>query len=235
MDIKEIYIKNFRNIGEEGAEIKLSPITIFTGCNSAGKSTAAKALLLLETYLSDVKANNYNLIDTPLDFSKVVKLGTFDTVLNSVSKANGQENIVMGYSFNSIILSGDVHIRLTFGKKAQDFLHNGWLEELGIFIDSTELVSVKVVDRTYKIDIKSNNRFVEYVNCYKVRQILALWRKNSNILDKLKTEVIYENKISDLLQVEKNLLLNGIIKDRFWAKDIDKNIKSCELIDRVFS
>ena len=68
MEIKEIYIKNFRNIGEEGAEIKLSPITIFTGCNSAGKSTAAKALLLLESYLSDVKANNYNLIDTPLDF-----------------------------------------------------------------------------------------------------------------------------------------------------------------------
>lgn len=173
MEIKEIYIKNFRNIGEEGAEIKLSPITIFTGCNSAGKSTAAKALLLLESYLSDVKSNNYNLIDTPLDFSKVVKLGTFDTVLNSVAKANGQESFVLGYSFESAVLVADIDVRLKFGKNVLDALNNAWLHELSILIDSKELLSIQIIDRHYSFDIKYKEKFIEYIRCYKIRHIVS--------------------------------------------------------------
>lgn len=30
-------LKNFRSFGNEGADFELAPITILTGCNSAGK------------------------------------------------------------------------------------------------------------------------------------------------------------------------------------------------------
>ena len=46
-------LKNFRSFGEEGADFELAPITVLTGCNSAGKSSLVKALMLLsnETFI----------------------------------------------------------------------------------------------------------------------------------------------------------------------------------------
>ena len=40
-------LKNFRSFGEEGADFELAPITVLTGCNSSGKSSLVKAILLL--------------------------------------------------------------------------------------------------------------------------------------------------------------------------------------------
>ena len=40
-------IKNFRIFDEKGAEIHLRPLTVLTGCNSSGKSSIVKALILL--------------------------------------------------------------------------------------------------------------------------------------------------------------------------------------------
>ena len=40
-------LKNFRSFGEDGADFELAPITVLTGCNSAGKSSLVKALMLL--------------------------------------------------------------------------------------------------------------------------------------------------------------------------------------------
>lgn len=236
MEIKELYIKNFRNIGEEGAEIKLSPITIFTGCNSAGKSTAAKALLLLEAYLSDVKANNYNLIDTPLDFSKVVKLGTFDTVLNSSAKANGQESFVLGYSFASPIIVGDIKVRLTFVKRVSDTLNNAWLQKLSVFIDTIEVFVINVIEGHYSIDVSHKEEFVEYVNYYLVRQIVSICREKLEDL-RVNNPVGYSDlsknwnngtgrhSYARLRDIEKNLVNKNILRDILWLEDVDKSLK----------
>lgn len=226
MEIKEIYIKNFRNIGEEGAEIKLSPITIFTGCNSAGKSTAAKALLLLEAYLSDLKTNNYNLIDTPLDFSKVVKLGSFDTVLNSIAKSNGQDYFVLGYSFASAILVADINVRLTFGKKVSDALNNAWLKELSILIDSTELLSIKIIDRHYYFDIKDKEKFIEYIRYYKIRHIVS----NSLLYDHSKRE---NEELKHMLQINPQSIEDDWIAVRIYIpeiRNIERQLVSDEII-----
>ena len=40
-------LKNFRSFGEDGADFELAPITVLTGCNSAGKSSLVKALMLM--------------------------------------------------------------------------------------------------------------------------------------------------------------------------------------------
>lgn len=232
----EIYIKNFRNIGEEGVSINLSPITIFTGCNSAGKSTAAKALLMLESYLADVMKNNYNLISTPLDFSKVVKLGTFDTVLNSKSKANGQEHIILGYSFASVILVADIQVRFVFEKKEIDHLRNGWLKELSISIDSKPLLSILIKDSNYSIDIKDKEKFIEFYRYYMIKQIASNWKSNLVGLQyrcedaKLDYEVSKNEleeefpQIKELLDLEEKLYNNGIIRQFIGNNDLDRDL-----------
>lgn len=237
MEIKEIYIKNFRNISEEGATINLSPITIFTGCNSAGKSTAAKALLLLESYLSDVRSNNFNLINTPMDFSKIGKLGSFDTVLNKSNKATKNNKITFGYSFASAIIVADIHVRLTFEKKVTDNLNNGWLKELTIIIDSKELLSIHIKDEAYFIDIKDNPKFIEYIRYYKIRHMISFWKEYEEQIREsksypqlgLKTESQFENlrpKIYELLALERTLVKDGIIRSDIFYDEVDSDFKA---------
>lgn len=43
-------IKNFRVFDSDGATFELNPITILTGCNSSGKSSLVKSLMLLGDY-----------------------------------------------------------------------------------------------------------------------------------------------------------------------------------------
>ena len=232
MEINEIYIKNFRNIGEEGAEIKLSPITIFTGCNSAGKSTAAKALILLEAYLSDVKKSNYNLIDTPLDFSKVVKFGTFDTILNSKAKDNGQEYFVLGYSFASPIIVADIQVRLTFVKRDSDALNNAWLQKLTVLIDSMEILAINVIGGHYNFEINNKEKFAEYIQYYTIRQIMSIWKQiveNARVEDPISYGEYDACKGKDLYKrlhiIEKEFVGKNVLRDILWMEDVDKILK----------
>ena len=48
-------IKNFRVFDREGATFELAPLTIFTGCNSSGKSSMAKSLLVLGNYITKLR------------------------------------------------------------------------------------------------------------------------------------------------------------------------------------
>ena len=60
-------LKNFRSFGEDGADFELAPITVLTGCNSAGKSSLVKALMLL----SQATETTMNEFDEP--FSNIIK------------------------------------------------------------------------------------------------------------------------------------------------------------------
>ena len=60
-------LKNFRSFGEDGADFELAPITVLTGCNSAGKSSLVKALMLLSSgaegdrYMENLKLSSEDL------------------------------------------------------------------------------------------------------------------------------------------------------------------------------
>jgi len=94
-------IKNFRSFGEEGADFELAPITVLTGCNSAGKSSLVKAQLSLseqskvcpqrcsfKNFLSYVETSNgvlYNASSIPLELeltSESLNLGKVDRVFH---------------------------------------------------------------------------------------------------------------------------------------------------------
>ena len=70
-------LKNFRSFGEDGADFELAPITVLTGCNSAGKSSMTKALLLLNKL-----DNSGNTVLPALKlYAKDLGLGSFEKIL----------------------------------------------------------------------------------------------------------------------------------------------------------
>ena len=97
-------LKNFRSFGEEGADFELAPITVLTGCNSAGKSSLVKAQLLLEQALKDEKTNLHV-------SDKELKLGNFSKIINNRAK-NG--TVTFSYVIHSNLLCEDVRVILEF-------------------------------------------------------------------------------------------------------------------------
>jgi len=132
-------IKNFRVFNENGVTIELNPITILTGCNSSGKSSIVKAVLLLNDYLTQVKKafeNNdeIELSRYKLDFYKIPfnLLGQFDNVVNDGSACH---SITFEYTTYSYMISKDVKVQMKFASEGNDDLNNGYLHALIISSD----------------------------------------------------------------------------------------------------
>lgn len=83
-------LKNFRSFGNEGADFELAPITILTGCNSAGKSSLVKALMLLTKRPSLKGWNMAGERYSPSMYLKAsssdLRLGGYKNIVNVLSK-----------------------------------------------------------------------------------------------------------------------------------------------------
>lgn len=125
-------IKNFRVFGEDGAEAKLAPFTILTGCNSSGKSSIAKSILLLDTYMQKIKSASsihkdvFALGDYTMDFDSypLNLLGRFDKVVNSASTSGEIE-----YKFTT---DNGLEVILVFNSNKADVLNRGYLKKITI-------------------------------------------------------------------------------------------------------
>lgn len=130
-------IKNFRSFGNEESNFEIAPITILTGCNSAGKSSLVKALLLLseqrrEPSMSCSCKDSFIAIDLyhkDLHISsKELNLGRYDKVVNNESEGN----IVFSYTIWSNRLQDYVKVCNEFAAKSNDPLNNGYLKKITI-------------------------------------------------------------------------------------------------------
>ena len=134
-------IKNFRAFDAQGATFTISPITILTGTNSSGKSSMVKSMLLLNNYLTALKAaykqGNSNPMDIPLDFSdKEALLGSYSKCLNF--KAGEDDFITLAYKVHSLYLSQDCTVSWKFGSidhRSGQKDGNGWISTLHILSD----------------------------------------------------------------------------------------------------
>ena len=125
-------IKNFRVFDEDGVSIELKPLTILTGCNSSGKSSIVKSLLLLCDYFSSLKQDKENgkkvvLTAHELDFTKKPhnRLGKFSKVVNTKAK---EKNVTFEIKVHSLMLGQDVNVELVFSDNKDNF--NGILSLL---------------------------------------------------------------------------------------------------------
>lgn len=141
-------IKNFRIFDENGVSFEINPITILTGSNSSGKSSAVKAIFLLNSFLSQIKkavdnGDRIELDKYKLDFTKYPNnlLGRFDKVVNSKSV---NKTISISYSIYSLMLSKDVEVNLVFSANENDVLNNAYLDSMtmsteeGVFYSTSQ-------------------------------------------------------------------------------------------------
>lgn len=114
-------LKNFRSFGEDGADFELAPITVLTGCNSAGKSSLVKALMLLSPGVENVSYTN------DLKFSsKDLCLGGY----KNVSHKDGE--IIMSYKIWSANLQEHIIVTREYCAKHNDKLNDGALYHLKV-------------------------------------------------------------------------------------------------------
>lgn len=113
-------IKNFRSFGEDGADFEFAPITVLTGCNSAGKSSMAKALMLMSKLPKE-----RNIVSPSLKiYSKELGLGQFDKVLNIAAQ---KREIELSFEIWSDYLHEIVIVRRFINSKKHDALGDGYM------------------------------------------------------------------------------------------------------------
>lgn len=135
----KLNIKNFRVFDDKGVIFEMNPITILTGSNSSGKSTAVKAVFLLNSFLAQIKKAIENgdpieLDKYKLDFTTYPNnlLGRFDKVVHDGSESR---KITFEYSIYSLMLSKDVNVQLVFSADKNDELNNAYLDSTTMSTD----------------------------------------------------------------------------------------------------
>lgn len=160
-------IKNFRVFDENGVVFELNPITILTGSNSSGKSSAVKAVFLLNSYLSQIKyaienEKSIELDKFKIDFSSYPnnQLGRFDRVVNNTSKS---KSITFEYSTYSLMLSKDVNVKLVFCSDESDILNNGYLEAIEMSTDEGVFYSSRKGETFCNLNIIKENDYTTFL------------------------------------------------------------------------
>lgn len=160
-------LKNFRSFGEDGADFELAPITVLTGCNSAGKSSLVKALMLLpeerKAYIRNFR------FSTSLNISsKKLRLGGY----KSVSHEEG--NISMSYRIWSADFQGVLIVNRVFRANRFDALDNGTLSYLEVKkTDGTIVLQMSISSPENNIMYDTNEDSIKFefdrfyaVGCY---------------------------------------------------------------------
>lgn len=130
MDI-DYTIKNFRTFKKDGVTCKIRPITILTGCNSSGKSSIVKSMVLLNNYGKNISKLSYYLPGTKLDFTQSPNssMGNFKKILNETS---GSDIVSYTIKCHSLLFGEDVFLTLDFGPDKNDRMNNGYLKSISL-------------------------------------------------------------------------------------------------------
>lgn len=94
--LTNIKIKNFRAFRED-IDVRIRPITILIGRNSAGKSTLIKFLLMLQQTLESSESNEGDFFSTE---GRHVSLGTFKNLRNTKSSKNAYFQFTLNLKTN---------------------------------------------------------------------------------------------------------------------------------------
>ncbi len=152
-------IKNFRVFDENGVSLELKPITILTGCNSSGKSSIVKAMLILKHFFMQIKNANdikapINLFNYKIDIAteELKSLGNF---ANTINRDSDSVEVTFEYTIYSLMLSKDVSVCLSFSVNENDELKNGILQRISMSIDDKEFYSANRKENYYTCNLNA--------------------------------------------------------------------------------
>lgn len=121
-------LKNFRSFGEDGADFELAPITVLTGCNSAGKSSLVKSLMLLSCQKIEKYEDGTMRSAALKTSSSELKLGGYKNIIHL---HDSNRNLIFIYSMWSRFLNKNIICRCIY-KQKKGVLNDGQLSELTI-------------------------------------------------------------------------------------------------------
>ena len=177
-------IKNFRIFDSLGAKLSLNPITILTGCNSSGKSSLVKSIILLKNYVlqaqKDIRLNGrYCPQDYALDFTiPGMKLGSVETSRHF--NADIGSPIVFSYD---MIVKGSLmkfNVELKFTQRLEDDV-NAWLESLTISSLNTNEVILKIIVKDEGCLVEKLNMNSDMLTHFWRFYTFSTFRKNSEL------------------------------------------------------
>lgn len=142
-------IRNFRVFDKNGVTLPIKPLTILTGCNSSGKSSVVKSMVLFDDYLQKLQedfnnSNNLDITKYKLDFSNIgsITLGGFNSVLHrgTNQRLPKGSSIDFGYKVHSHLLGKDVFVSFSFVADKKDELDNGYLSIVSIQTPNGDII-----------------------------------------------------------------------------------------------
>lgn len=163
-------IKNFRVFDEDGVKLDMAPITILTGCNSSGKSSFVKSMLLVNSVLKELSRKGKLRTGIKVDFTENPNnlLGTFDNIIHRGSES---KTITVEYTVPSVLLNEDVVVTMTFNRHWK--LNGGVLNEIAISrVDGPVLFQIKSEFSRATCCADLRNPFFRYVFARKNRLII---------------------------------------------------------------
>ena len=128
-------IQNFRVFDDKGAQFKVAPITVLTGCNSSGKSSMIKAIMLFEDFFKRLKKDYVNKDLGDLSAYSLIlnegehKLARFDNTLNKDSKS---DEMIFSFTKHSLFADAEIEVEFVFKENKNNRLGNGLLDKLRI-------------------------------------------------------------------------------------------------------
>lgn len=217
-------IKNFRSFGEEGSDFELAPITVLTGCNSAGKSSLVKGQLLLSKVAEQIHQRwgkqerqgiAYHAISLRELFSaltlhvsdKELQLGRFDRAVNAHSC---NKTISYTYTFFSKFLLKNITAELSFSGNNDEVVNDAVLTRLCIKIGKETLLEMNDLDKAYKKGVfhLKENEHINYLcllDSFKKYMVFSLGEKY--LMKYSKYDILTSDKSeNDLKTLKKDVL-----------------------------
>lgn len=150
-------LKNFRVFNQDGVTLDMRPITILTGCNSSGKSSIVKSMVLLDSFFNSLRRDAdmglpLKLSEYKLDFSSRPNnmLGNFSRVVNRDSELF---EISYEYTVHSHMIGEDIKVCLVFSKDENDELQDGYLKEISFLKEDDQLIYKSCRDKGEEGDL----------------------------------------------------------------------------------
>lgn len=129
--LSDLFVANFKSIGNEGINIRPKPLTILTGPNGAGKSSILEAICLLSQSISSpaprIDGGEYVRYSSPQSFLHNGDLSRLFQISLTVDVGEGREGIQLpgffyGFRYSPleviqrILLRGNLVVSLSSGR-----------------------------------------------------------------------------------------------------------------------
>lgn len=187
----EYTIKNFRLFDESGVSLNIKPLTILTGCNSSGKSSVVKSMVLMNQYLHAIRKDF--VVQKDLDFTteQTASLGNIQRVFHRGSE---KKEITIGYRIHSKLLGEDVNVSFSFGPWKKDVLQQGHLKEMTICkLTGDVIYSCKYSEFTADFNLIKDNFYRFALGSY-LLGTYCVEKNTVKIINKVKDTLSNNNK-----------------------------------------